>query len=861
MLDETRRETAAGPGGTESATLARVPARSVPVAGSQPGTSTPKRDGCGCALMWVLLLGMIPVTILLQVLGWALVPLGLSMFMSLSDGSVMALSSLLQGVLLGIPLWFLGLLWRGPRYRAVFRVWLAAVGYLLVMAPTRYLLPTAAQMGLCLQIVVTAAYLAFVLFITRGWMEGAASSARQRSSRAAILLAVTLAAPFAYPWLVWGALGSPLDIVLGLVWSAFFGMLAATIVARFWLGSLPRDSRGLGWDILTGGLVIGGALFIMGSGAGFNGSHVLLLLYFPALGWLAMGLSLLESGGRPAGNWLALAVFIGLVAAFPVLFLDPDVVYFPFVTAGGEMLFLALKAAGLSVCLAWLLGVLVFLFRRRLGSAWSGSWLVGTAVVLWAVGVLIYGAFGQVGFHGDRLFVVLHDQADVSAAAALADYDQRRASVYQQLVDHANTTQADLRAALDALHVHYTPYYLVNALEVEGGLLHRLWLSNRPEVARIMPSPVLRPLPAAPLPGTGDSAPPPEPQWNLTHIGADRVWSELGVRGAGIVVGQSDSGVQADHPELADSYRGRTGTHDYNWFDPWFGTAAPQDFGGHGTHTLGSVLGDTVGVAPDAQWYACANLARNLGSPAKYLDCMQFMLAPFPVGGDPFADGDPARSAHVINNSWGCPEDREGCDPESLHPAVTALRAAGIFVVASAGNEGPLCSTVKDPIAIYEDAFSVGAIDAAGNLGEFSSTGPVTVDGSGRIKPDIVAPGVDVLSATPGDTYGTASGTSMAGPHVAGVVALLWAANPALIGDIARTEQILIETARPYTGTTDIFQSAAVTAGTSASDLPFAFGTCLEETDLSIVPNNVVGYGVVDAYAAVERALAEKNEP
>ena len=88
------------------------------------------------------------------------------------------------------------------------------------------------------------------------------------------------------------------------------------------------------------------------------------------------------------------------------------------------------------------------------------------------------------------------------------------------------------------------------------------------------------------------------------------------------------------------------------------------------------------------------NLGRNLGNPAYYLDCMQFMLAPYPQRGNPLTDGDPARAAHVLNNSWGCPPI-EGCDAAALGPAVRALRAAGIFVVASAGNEGPRCGSVS----------------------------------------------------------------------------------------------------------------------------------------------------------------------
>jgi subtilisin family serine protease len=212
---------------------------------------------------------------------------------------------------------------------------------------------------------------------------------------------------------------------------------------------------------------------------------------------------------------------------------------------------------------------------------------------------------------------------------------------------------------------------------------------------------------------------------------------------------------------------------------------------------------------------------------------MQFMLAPYPLGGNPFTDGEPLQSAHVLNNSWGCPP-LEGCDADSLLPGVRALRAAGIFVVVSAGNEGTAgCGTVSHPLAIYDEVFSVGAINEFGQLAGFSSLGPVTVDGSERIKPDIVAPGVDVFSAFPNNTYMAWDGTSMAGPHVAGVIALVWSANPDLIGQIDATEQILIETAQPFTGS-----------------LP----SCVDRTQS---PNNGAGYGIVDAYTAVQMALGQ----
>jgi subtilisin family serine protease len=245
---------------------------------------------------------------------------------------------------------------------------------------------------------------------------------------------------------------------------------------------------------------------------------------------------------------------------------------------------------------------------------------------------------------------------------------------------------------------------------------------------------------------------------------------------------------------------------------------------------MGYILGSGgIGVAPEAQWIGCVNLDRNLANPALYLDCMQFMLAPFPIGGDPFKDGDPTQAAHVMNNSWGCPA-LEGCDPNALVVAADNLRHAGIFVVVSAGNDGPECETVASPLALYDSVFSVGAVDQFGNIADFSIRGHVTVDGSGRVKPDIVAPGVDVFSSLPDGTYGTNSGTSMAGPHIVGVVALIWSAQPELIGDIDATEQLIITTAQPYTGT--------------------AFGCFSGDR-----PSNAYGFGVVDVYEAVKQAL------
>jgi subtilisin family serine protease len=237
-------------------------------------------------------------------------------------------------------------------------------------------------------------------------------------------------------------------------------------------------------------------------------------------------------------------------------------------------------------------------------------------------------------------------------------------------------------------------------------------------------------------------------------------------------------------------------------------------------------------------------MRHGLGNPGSYLSCMEFLLAPFPLGGDALRDGEPGRGADVVNNSWGCPR-QEGCLPETLRQPVENLRAAGQMMVVSAGNEGPACSTVQDPPALYEAVVSVGATERNDEAAGFSSRGPVTADDSGRRKPDLAAPGVNVRSSVPGG-YVALPGTSMAGPHVAGVVALLWSADPSLIGDLEATDEILFQSAQHLT------PDAVCPRGPQSVGGPVcACGA--EGTDA--VPNNVYGWGQVDAWAGWQMVL------
>ena len=210
------------------------------------------------------------------------------------------------------------------------------------------------------------------------------------------------------------------------------------------------------------------------------------------------------------------------------------------------------------------------------------------------------------------------------------------------------------------------------------------------------------------------------------------------------------------------------------------------------------------------------------GTPASYAECFQFFMAPTRVDG---TDPDPSRAPHVINNSWSCPPS-EGCtDPNVLHTVVSNTRAAGIVVVVSAGNSGSQCGSVSTPAAIYEESMTVGATDSADIIAGFSSRGGVTVDGSNRLKPNVTAPGVGIRSSLNNGSYSGHSwnGTSMAGPHVAGQVALIISAMPALAGRVETLEACIEATATPLTSSQE------------CSGIPG-----------SQVPNNTYGRGRID---------------
>jgi subtilisin family serine protease len=456
--------------------------------------------------------------------------------------------------------------------------------------------------------------------------------------------------------------------------------------------------------------------------------------------------------------------------------------------------------------------------------------------------------------------ILLEDQADLSAAYAMDD-DARGWYVYNTLTQQAAITQGPIIAQLEAEGVEYTSFWAANMIVAEGDLALVQAMAARPDVK------VIESDDASDWIQDDDSPESPDEENvaefttpGLNNVNAPAVWN-LGFNGEGIVVANQDTGMRWTHVAIKNQYRGWNGTtadHNYNWHDSvhakltgadggtptsgtnscGYNTLVPCDDQGHGTHTTGTIIGDggagtsgspnQIGVAPGAQWIGCRNMDIGNGRPSSYSECFQFFIAPTDLNNQ---NADPTKRPHVINNSWSCPPS-ELCAANTLQTIVENTLAAGIFIVVSAANDGPSCSTVQDPPAIYANAFSVGAINGSTNaLASFSSRGPVAVDGSGRMKPDVSAPGQTVRSATrTNDTsYGNMSGTSMAGPHVVGTVALLWSALPNLVRDIPRTEYLLTRSANPNV---TVPNNSAGCGG------------------IASIPNNHFGWGRVNVLAA-----------
>jgi serine protease AprX len=452
--------------------------------------------------------------------------------------------------------------------------------------------------------------------------------------------------------------------------------------------------------------------------------------------------------------------------------------------------------------------------------------------------VIEHTAYGQQA----EFFVVLADKADLSGAAYWQTKADKGRYVYNTLLNKARTTQGPIVQWLRERNLEYQSFYIVNVILVKGTREVVAALAARPDVARIEGNPRIQnqlPQPEVTGEAPASGARPQTIEQGIQYTHAPDVWA-LGFRGEGITVASADTGVRWTHNALKPHYRGWDGQnadHDYNWHDSIHDSVGnvcgnnspePCDDLGHGSHTTGTMIGDDgagnqIGMAPGAKWIGCRNMDANTGTPARYIECMQWFLAPTRIDG---SDPDPTKAPDITNNSWECPAS-EGCSFDTLQAAVEAQAAAGIMMCSAAQNSGPGCSTVQNPPGIYEATYSVGAlVNGSDTIAGFSSRGPVTVDGSNRIKPDITAPGTNVRSSTNGSdsSYASFQGTSMATPHIAGAIALLWNAIPSLRHQLTQSRNTL------NTSAVHVASAACGDAGP---------------------PNNVYGWGRVDILAAV----------
>ena len=398
--------------------------------------------------------------------------------------------------------------------------------------------------------------------------------------------------------------------------------------------------------------------------------------------------------------------------------------------------------------------------------------------------------------------VTMRDQADLAQIPGAA-HAARQQGIIRALQAHANASQRQVQGFLKAreaqgLVTQTTPFWVFNGLSVTAVPDVFQELAARDDVATITPD-AIQVAPVALL-----AAAAPEP--NLSVIHASALW-DLGWRGQGVVVANMDSGVDVSQPDLAGRWRGGSNS----WFDPYGQhPSTPTDLSGHGTWTMGVMVGGdaggtSLGVAPAAQWIAVKIFNDAGASTATAIhQGFQWLL-------DPDANPNTADAPDVVNNSWtfGNP----GCNLEFQFD-LRSLRAVGIVPVFAAGNFGPGNPTSASP-ANYPEAFAVGAADNSDLIYAYSSRGPSACGEAQTIYPELVAPGVNIRTTDLHGMYYAATGTSLAAPHAAGGLALLLSAFPNLTAN----------------------QQVAALTGTA--------------TDLGPAgPDNTFGYGRLDLQAA-----------
>jgi subtilisin family serine protease len=440
-----------------------------------------------------------------------------------------------------------------------------------------------------------------------------------------------------------------------------------------------------------------------------------------------------------------------------------------------------------------------------------------------------------------KVLLYLQDQVDMltldySLHESCTSLAERHRIVIQELKKTADRDQPALIAELGKFVSSgkvksFTPHWLINAIVVHTYANTVKDLVNLPQVdiieANLVPE-LFEPAVSEENSREGERVIGITDA--LVSIEADRVWYELGIWGEGVLVANLDTGVNGNHVALSSRWRGNSAPVSECWLDViGEGAGFPSDSHGHGSHVMGTITGlannDSIGVAPRAEWIACN--AINQGSSGDFdadiISAFEWFADP---DGNEFTMDD---VPDVVQNSWGVNENFSGyvdCDSR-WWTAIDNCEAAGVVVTWSAGNEGPGSGTHRSPADRCDspyNCFSVGSTSQTSpfTISGFSSRGPSTcVGGAFPTKPEICAPGDNIYSVNSSGGYTQMSGTSMAGPHVAGVVALMRCAAPDL--DVITIKEIIMETA------TDL--------GSAGED-------------------NTYGHGFINAYEAVLAAMS-----